>query len=186
MIWLFVALSAVAVVAIAVVAVGRVTSSLSRTPRTTVYDLARATDYVVERLPDEVAARLGRDDVQSLLVWHLTWLRSRGVATYGRVDELSAEALRKATGPIVADEDDAVDAILERAGVEGADLDALDVVVVLDLDAAYLRSIGAVGDAVEGPDPPTDIDEASGDGDGAVDGEGDGEGEASDGGEPSS
>ena len=44
-----------------------------------------------------------------------------------------------------------VDALIERAEYEGIPVDPVDVVVVLDLDALYLRAIGAVGEAVPGP-----------------------------------
>ncbi|MEQ8717493.1 MAG: hypothetical protein RIE08_07750 [Acidimicrobiales bacterium] len=151
MIWLFGAVAALLVIGIAVFAVNATTRGLARSLPVSVYDLAEATDFVCERLPGEVAERLDRDDVESLLAWNLTWLRSRGLATFGRVDLIAEDAARDATGPIVADEDDAVDALIERAEYEGIPVDPVDVVVVLDLDALYLRAIGAVGEAVPEP-----------------------------------
>jgi hypothetical protein len=150
-IWLFAVVAAVLVAAIALVAVTATTRGLARSLPVSVYDLVEATDFVCDRLPAEVAERLDRDDVESLLAWNLTWLRSRGLATFGRVDLIAEDAARDATGPIVADEDDAVDALIERAEYEGIPVDPVDVVVVLDLDALYLRAIGAVGEAVPGP-----------------------------------
>ena len=39
-----------------------------------------------------------------------------------------------------------MDGLLRRAAAEGIELDALDAVVILDLNAQYLASIGAVGE----------------------------------------
>ena len=49
----------------------------------------------------------------------------------------------------VAVEDAAVDAVVAKSVAAGEQIDAVDVVCVLDLQMAYLRKIGAVGTVVE-------------------------------------
>ena len=80
-----------------------------------------------------------------LLAWHLDRLRRRGVAAFGRADSLALRAVR---APKRSEADEAVDELLRRAAAEGIALDALDAVVVLELNAKYLASIGAVGEQV--------------------------------------
>ena len=55
--------AAVVVVAIALVAIGRETFTLGQQPKQAHFDLDEAVEYVADRLPDEVTARLGYDDV---------------------------------------------------------------------------------------------------------------------------
>ena len=153
MIWVFVAIAAVLTVAIAVFAVNRVTGRLAATAARSVYDIEEATEHIADRLPDKLAGKLSYEDVQAVLHWHLEYLRERGLATFGRVDLTAERARRRAddddTGAVV-DEDETVDYVLARAMDSGRDIDAVDVVVVLHLEASYLRAIGAVGDELDG------------------------------------
>ena len=131
-------------VSLAAYAVMRVSSRLSHTRARTVYDLLEAVDFVAERLPDALTAKLSYDDVREILLWRLDHLRLRGSATYGRGDVTAAEAESR-EDEVVTSEDDSVDYVLARASESGRDIDALDVVVVLDLESKYLRAIGAIG-----------------------------------------
>ena len=74
-------------VGLAAYAVMRVSSRLAHTRARAVYDLFEAVDFVAERLPDALSAKLSYDDVQEIvLLWRLDHLRLRGSATYGRAD----------------------------------------------------------------------------------------------------
>ena len=53
--------------------------------------------------------------------------------------------------PVVTSDDDSVDYVLAKAEASSRDIDALDVVVVLDLEAQYLETIGALGPPAEEP-----------------------------------
>ncbi len=135
-------------VGLAAYAVMRVSSRLSHTRARAVYDLFEAVDFVAERLPDALSAKLSYDDVQEILLWRLDHLRLRGSATYGRGDVTATEAEGREE-EVVTSDDDSVDYVLAQASESGRDIDALDVVVVLDLESQYLEAIGALGPPAE-------------------------------------
>ena len=135
-------------VGLAAYAVMRVSSRLSHTRARAVYDLFEAVDFVAERLPDALSAKLSYDDVQEILLWRLDHLRQRGSATYGRGDVTATEAEGR-DEEVVTSDDDSVDFVLARASESERDIDALDVVVVLDLESQYLKAIGALGPPAE-------------------------------------
>jgi hypothetical protein len=144
---------------IAVYAISNVTIGLADTDSVSVFDIEEAADFVAERLPEQVDEDLDRPTVVAMIDWQLEYLRSRGLATFGGVDELAAEAPAAGSGPVVADEDEVVDAVLESAREVGLQLNPLDVVVVLDLTTQYLVAIGAVGPTVDEPlDPDAGTD----------------------------
>lgn len=140
--------AALAVAAIAFGTIGRLTATLATTESTAVYDLAEATEWVADRLPTALANRLTHDDVKAVLLWHLAFLRERGFATFGRVDE---DAMAAAFGgdDVVAHEDDAVDAVMAMAAESERELDAVDVVVIVERGSEYLEAIGALGARTE-------------------------------------
>lgn len=135
-------------VGLAAYAVMRVSSRLAHTRARAVYDLVEAVAFVAERLPDVLSAKLSYDDVEAVLLWRLDHLRLRGSATYGRADVTAATAESK-DEPVVTSDDDSVDYVLAEASQSDRDIDALDVVVVLDLESQYLKTIGALGPPAE-------------------------------------
>lgn len=135
-------------VGLAAYAVMRVSSRLAHTRARAVYDLFEAVDFVAERLPEALSAKLSYDDVQEILLWRLDHLRLRGSATYGRGDVTATEAEGR-DEEVVTSDDDSVDYVLAKASESGRDIDALDVVVVLDLESRYLEAIGALGPPAE-------------------------------------
>lgn len=145
--WVFVALAAVVVVALARYTVATVSARLANTEAVAVYDLSAATEFVRRGLPAEVAGRAGPQTVALLLAWHLDHLRRKGVAAFGGADAMAAGAPRT---PRRSEPDEAVDSLLRRAAGEGIELDALDAVVILELNARYLASIGALGEPAGG------------------------------------
>ena len=135
-------------VGLAAYAVMRVSSRLAHTRARAVYDLFEAVDFVAERLPDALSAKLSYDDVQEILIWRLDHLRLQGSVTYGRGDATATEAEGR-NDKVVTSDDDSVDYVLAKAAESGRDIDALDVVVVLDLESQYLEVIGALGPPAE-------------------------------------
>lgn len=140
--------AAVLVVGLAAYAVMRVSSRLAHTRSRAVYDLIEAVNFVAERLPESLSAKLSYDDVQEILLWRLDHLRLQGSATYGRADVTATEAEGQ-DEEVVTSDDDSVDYVLAKATESGRDIDALDVVIVLDLESQYLRAIGALGPPAE-------------------------------------
>ena len=145
MVWVFFAVGAVAVILIAFVAVGKAVAELEGERSPAVYDLNDAVDWIAQRLPDEVTARISFDDVKTLLRWHLDWFQQTGVASrHG--EELATDQVR--IDGAIAPHEAAIDAIVARSlAADGPE--AVDVVCVLDLQMKYLRAIGAVGDEVD-------------------------------------
>ena len=135
-------------VGLAAYAVMRVSSRLAHTRARAVYDLFEAVDFVAERLPESLSAKLSYEDVEAVLLWRLDYLRLRGSATYGRAD-VTAAAAESREERVVTSYDDSVDYVLAKATESGRDVDALDVVVVLDLESQYLKAIGALGPPAE-------------------------------------
>lgn len=147
MIWVFVAVAAVIVMAVAYYTVARVSARLANTEAVATYDLTAATEFVHRGLPGEIAQRVGADAVALLLAWNLDHLRRKGVAAFGEADAMAGGFART---PRQSEPDEALDELLQRAAAEGIELEALDVVVVLELNAQYLAAIGALGEQVEG------------------------------------
>ena len=147
MIWVLIAVAAVLVAAVARYTVATVSARLANTEAVATYDLAAATEFVHRGLPAESADRLGLDVVALLLAWNLDHLRRRGVAAFGDADSLSGGFAR---APSESEPDEALDELLRRAEAAGVELDAVDAVVVLEVNAHYLSSIGAIGDEVGG------------------------------------
>jgi hypothetical protein len=131
-------------VLIALLAIGRETFTLGHQPKQAQYDLDEAVEYVADRLPEEVTAKLSYDDVRSLLRWHLEYLRDRGLP---RRRDQAADG-----GPVFIEDDEGVAFVLGRADADGIDVTDDEVSVVIDEALAYLKAIGAVGGAV--PEPP--------------------------------
>ncbi|MCY3785601.1 MAG: hypothetical protein OXG47_02600 [bacterium] len=146
MIWVFVAVAAAVVAAVAGYTVTRVSARLANTEAVATYDLSAATESVYSGLPAEVAARLGSDTVALLLAWNLDHLRRKGVAAFGEADSMASGFART---PSLSEPDEALDELLRSAAADGVAVEALDAVIVLELNAQYLASIGAVGEQAD-------------------------------------
>ena len=141
MIWLIAAAGLAAVVAIALASVGIAVGRLEHETVPAVYRLSDAVDYVADRLPDEVTARISYDDVRTVLGWHLDWFASVGLAT-SHGQELGDPAVA-VDDMAVADTDAACDAVVARSLQEDGP-DPVDVVCILEAQLAYLAEIGAL------------------------------------------
>jgi hypothetical protein len=99
-----------------------------------VYVVDEAVSFVNGGLPDDTASRIGGDDVRSMLEWSV--YHSQVVAAR------SGEEVPVIGGPA------AVEYVCARAAEQGRSYAEEDVRMVLDLEAAYLVSIGAIGEMV--------------------------------------
>jgi len=137
---LFILIGAVLVVIIALVAVGRVVAGTSSQSRPAVYELPDAVEWIADRLPDEVTARVSYEDVARILGWHLDWFSQTGLSSkHG--EEIGGESALDRGG--IAIEDAAIDAVVARS-LKQHGPEAVDVVCVLDLQMRYLEAIGAI------------------------------------------
>ena len=143
MIWLIAVVGLAAVVAIAFVSVGIAVGRLEHETAPAVYRLSDAVEYVADRLPDEVTARISYDDVRTVLGWHLDWFASVGLAT-SHGQELGDPAVAL-DDMAVADSDAATDAVVARS-LETGGPEPVDVVCILEAQLAYLAEIGALSE----------------------------------------
>lgn len=148
MIWIFVVVSALVAFVVAAVSVGSVTAQQAAKSRPAVYDLDDAVDFVADHLDPEITAVLSFDDVRQVLLWHLDYLQTKGVASYGTDADVSGSL-------VVVTDDEPIAFILGRA--DDADIEIADeqVVAILAAQEGYYRAIGAFGPEVSGPDDPT-------------------------------
>lgn len=143
MVLLLLVLCGLLILAVAGYAVSRSSARLARTEGVSVFDLKQAVAWVAGSLPEGVEA--GEETISRLLLLQVDYLRACGVATFGNVDRVAVDAAEE-LGAVTLDEDDMAATVLGLAWDEGLDVDELDVVVVLDANNGYLRSIGAIGE----------------------------------------
>lgn len=133
----------VVIVAIALVAVGREAFTLAAQPRQAIFDVDEAVDFVADRVPDEVSARISYDDVRALLRFHLEHLAATGAPAH----RWDAAANRL----VVVDDEEGAEVLMARAIEHGLDLTPDDVAAVLAAELAYFEAIGAIGPPVPEP-----------------------------------
>lgn len=140
MTWVFMVLIAVAVVVVGLVVVGRITSQLSAEPSTSYVDIDDAVVWVGDHLSPATTAEISYDDVRCVLGWYLDYLAGQGIA---RSDEFDPAP----TGPLMADENDALAWVLGRMSAAGDNAPSLtddQVAEICDVQRSYLVGIGAV------------------------------------------
>jgi hypothetical protein len=128
------------VVAIAAFLVVREAGRIGRNPPAALFDPDDAYEWVVEHLPDLVAATLDHDDVRRILAYQLEYLESRGAARNGRTAGADGSP-----GAAVVGGPEELAHILRRAAESGSPYLPEQVQGVLDTQLSYLRLIGAVG-----------------------------------------
>ena len=114
-------------------------------PPPPVFDPEEAYEWVVEHVPDLVAATLTPEDVRRILGFQLEFFRRTGVTGNGSSSD--------PPGNVVVGGAETVDYILERARTTGEAYLPEQVHAVIETQLAYLREIGAVGPPA-GDDPP--------------------------------
>ena len=116
---------------------------LAAVPPPPVFDLEEAYDWVVEHLPDAVAATLTPDDVRRILDFQLEHFQRKGVSGNG--------SSSRPSGDVVVGGAETVGYILDRAAETGESYLPQQVHAVIETQLAYLRAIGAVGPEAEPP-----------------------------------
>jgi hypothetical protein len=132
--------------AIAAVFVLREAGRLAAEPLPPVFDMEEAYDWVVEHLPDDVAATLTPGDVRRILDFQLEFLAKKGVTGNGSAPQLRSD--------VIVGGAEIVDHICARSRESGEEYLPEQVYGVLDTQLGYLRAIGAVGGAAPPPKRP--------------------------------
>jgi hypothetical protein len=145
--WLWVALAVVLTFVIAAVSVGVVSRSLATRPRRSVYDLEEAVEYVADRLPDELTARISFDDVRNVLLFHCDYLAEKGVASDRTADDIGSAL-------VVVPDDEPTAYVLGRVESAGLELTDDEVVAILDTEVLYYEAIGVFGPQLQEPPEP--------------------------------
>ena len=118
---------------------------LAAEPPPPVFDMDEAFEWVVAHVPDAVAATLTPGDVRRILDFQLEFFQRKGVAGNGS----SAHP----PGDVIVGGAETVDYIVTRSAATGEEYLPEQVHAVIETQLAYLRAIGAVGDAARpGPD----------------------------------
>jgi hypothetical protein len=134
-------------VAIAAFFVIREAGRIGREPPPALFDADDAYDWVVEHLPDDVAATLTPDDVHRILEFQIEFLAGRRGSSNGGGDGSGSSRA------IVVGGAEQVDYIVKRAAATGEAYLPEQVQGVVETQLSYLRAIGAIG-------PPAPPDEA--------------------------
>ena len=137
------------VIAIAALVVVREAGRVARRPPPALFDPEDAFDWVVEHVPDDVAATLTPDDVRRILTFQVEYFKRKGVSVNGSV--------ASPPGTVVIGAAETVDYILERCAATGEAYIPEQVYGVVETQLSYLRTIGAIGPAV-GPDARSEDD----------------------------
>ncbi len=125
--------AAVIIVAIAFVAVGHAVGSTEAMPAQIVVDVHEAIEFCAEALPDEVTAELSYDELRRLLRLHLEWIQAYHWSPEGAD-----------SGPIVFEQFDALDYVMERMTVTDLDVPRGFAAAVIQAHSDYLQVMGAV------------------------------------------
>ena len=145
--WVYISIASVTVITLAWFFVVMVSARLRQTPAQTMLDIEEAVEFIADNLPKEISMRVTHDEVRLLLRWQITYFRKRGVASYGSIDtEAEAAELRNKT--VIAHKHDLVDEYIRLSKKSGLELDAVDIVCVVDLGIQFLRNIGAIGNQI--------------------------------------
>jgi hypothetical protein len=137
------------VVAIAAVFIVREAARVAKNPPPALFDLDDAYAWVVEHLPDDVAATLTPDDVRRILDFQVEFFKRKGVSSNGSTAYPPAN--------VVIGGSETVEYIVERSAATGDSYIPEQVFGVLETQLSYLRAIGAVGPrAGLDPDEPVE------------------------------
>ena len=114
----------------------RAAGRLTIEPPPVVFSLDEAYEWVVEELPDEVAATLTPDDVRRILRYQVEYFDRSGVAAGGNGTAPHPPAIVGAA--------EIVDHVLERADADGVTFIPEQVYPVVEILLDYLAATGAV------------------------------------------
>ena len=132
------------VLLIAFLSVASTVRNLSEISVPSVLEVDDAVEWISERLPEEAASQLRKDEVFEIIGWWLDSIDSAGLASeHGQ--EIGEGRAKNNKAESVADLDIAVDEVVAKALDSPEPLNEIAVVVVLDLLVVYLTEIGAIG-----------------------------------------
>jgi hypothetical protein len=140
------------VLAIAAVIVVREAGRMTREPPPVLFSMDEAYDFVVERLPDIVAATLTPDDVRRILAFQWEYFRRTGVSANGSNEHPTVGVMSHAA--VVGGRAE-IDYILQRAAETGEAYLPEQVEAVVETQLEYLRAIGAMSTPAEQAADPT-------------------------------
>ena len=127
----------VLVILVAGFAIAREHARMQVEPPDAVFDFDEAVEWVVQHVPDDVAAELTLDDVHRIIDLQLEYFRRKGVSRNGRTGHPS--------GSVIVGGSETVDYVLARAAEGGTEYSPRQVRAVLQTQLTYLRAVGAVG-----------------------------------------
>jgi hypothetical protein len=133
------------VIGIAAFFVSREATRIAREPPPALFHFDDAVDWVVQHVPDDLAATLTPDDVRRILEFQVEFFKRKGVSSNG--------STAYPPGTVVIGGSETVDFILERCAATGEAYLPEQVYGVIETQLTYLRAIGAVG-----PPAGTDTD----------------------------
>jgi hypothetical protein len=123
----------VLVVVVGLVFIGDAVGKTSAMPDQIVVDVHEAINFCAEALPSEVTAVMTFDELRRLLRLHLEWIQA-----YHWSPEGGDEA------PILFEEFDALDYVMERMAAIRLDIPKAHVAQVIDVHSSYLQVMGAI------------------------------------------
>lgn len=133
------------VTAIAAFFVTREATRIAKEPPPALYHFDDALEWVVEHVPDDIAATLTPDDVRRILEFQVDFFKRKGVSSNG--------STAYPPGTVVIGGSETVEYILERCAATGEAYLPEQVYGVIETQLSYLRAIGAVG-----PPATTELD----------------------------
>ena len=144
MILFFAILGFLLVLFIALISVAYTVRNLSEMSLPSVFEVDDAVEWISERLPEEAASQLRKDEVFEIIGLWLDSLDSAGLASeYGQ--EIGEGRTKGDNEDSVADLDIAVYEVVAKSLDLPEPLNEVAVVVVLDLLIVYLTEMGAIG-----------------------------------------
>jgi hypothetical protein len=132
------------VIGIAAAFVTREAKRVAAKPPPALFQFEDAVAWVVDHVPDDVAATLTAGDVRRILEFQVEFFKRKGVSSNG--------STAYPPGPVVIGGSETVDYILERSEATGEPYLPEQVYGVIETQLSYLRAIGAVGPAVDTDD----------------------------------
>ncbi len=124
------------ILVIAAMFLAREAGKLAQEPPAPVFDMTEAYEWVVEHLPDDIAATLTPKEVRRILRLQMDFFKRKGVAVNGSTPY--------PPGPVIVGGAETVDYVIEQAATEGFDFAPEQVHAVIDTQLRYMRAIGAI------------------------------------------
>ena len=136
MLYFVLALTIMAVVITGLLAVGNGVGKTRKMPKHIVLDAEEAIEFCAESLPVEVSSAVSYDELRRAMRLHLEWVQA-----YHWSPDVSGS---DEEGPIVFEEFDALDYVMERADVIGLAITRTQAQAILSVHTSYLQVMGAI------------------------------------------